>query len=57
MKYLKKLSISFLYIIGFILFFTFITTLLSYFNIISDKVTSIAKIIIPVISMFIGGFI
>ena len=56
MKYLKKLGISFLYIIGFILILTFITTLLSYFNILSDKVTSIVKIIIPVISLFIGGF-
>ena len=56
MKYLKNLGISFLYIIGFILILTFITTLLSYFNILSDKVTSIVKIIIPIISMFTGGF-
>lgn len=56
MKYLKNLGMSFLYIIGFILILTFITTLFSYFNIINDKVTSIIKIIIPVISMFIGGF-
>lgn len=56
MKYLKKLGISFLYIIGSILVLTFITTLFSYFNIMSDKITSIIKIIIPIISMLIGGF-
>ena len=55
MKYLKNLGISFLYIIAFIFVLTFITTLLSYFNIMSDKVTAIIKIIIPIISMFIGG--
>ena len=56
MKYLKKLGFSFLYIIGTILISTFIITLLNYFNIISDKVISIFKILIPVISLFIGGF-
>lgn len=56
MKYLKNLGISFLYILGTILALTFITTLLSYFNILSDKVTSIIKIIIPIISMLIGSF-
>ena len=56
MKYLKKLGFSFLYIIGSILILTFITTILSYFNILNDKITSIIKIIIPIISMLIGGF-
>ena len=56
MKYLKNLGIAFIYIIGFVLVLTFLTTLLSYFNIMSDKVTSIIKIIIPIISVFIGGF-
>ena len=56
MKYLKKLGFSFLYIIGTILISTFIITLFNYFNIISDKVISIFKILIPVISLFIGGF-
>ena len=56
MKYLKNLGMSFLYIIGSILILTFLTTLLSYFNILSDKVTSIIKIIIPIIAMLIGGF-
>ena len=56
MKYFKKLGISFLYIIAFILVITFFITLLNYFNIISDKVISIFKILIPIISLFIGGF-
>lgn len=56
MKYLKKLVFSFLYILGTILISTFIITLLNYFNIISDKIISIFKILIPIISMFIGGF-
>ena len=56
MKYLKKLGLSFLYIIGSIRILTFIITLLSYSNIMSDKVVSIFKIIIPIIAMLIGGF-
>lgn len=56
MKYLKKLAFSFLYIISSILIITFLVTLLNYFNIISDKIISIFKILIPIISLFIGGF-
>ena len=56
MKYLKNLVFSFIYIIGTILISTFIITLFNYFNIINDKVISIFKILIPVISLFIGGF-
>ena len=56
MKYLKKLVFSFIYIISSLLILTFIITFLNYFNIISDKVISIFKILIPIISLFIGGF-
>lgn len=56
MKYLKNLGLAFLYIIGSIVILTFFSTLFNYFNILNDKVTSIIKIIIPVSSMFIGGF-
>lgn len=56
MKYLKNVSISILYIIISILILTFITTLFSYFNIIGEKTVSIFKIIVPIISLFIGGF-
>ena len=55
MKYLKNLGISFIYIISTIFILTFIITLLNYFNIITDKIISIFKILIPVISLFIGG--
>ena len=57
MNYLKKTGISLLYIIGFILILTFLITLLNYFNIISKNVVSVFKIIIPIVSLFIGGFI
>ena len=55
MKYLKKLGMSFIYIISIILILTFIVTLLSYFNLITDKIVSIFKIIIPIIALLIGG--
>lgn len=56
MNYIKNIAISILYIIVSILILTFITTVFSYFNIISDSFTSILKIIIPITSLFIGGF-
>ena len=56
MKYLKKLGISLLYIIFSILILTFIITMFSYFNLINDKITSIIKIFIPIISFIMGGF-
>jgi len=56
MKYLKKLSFSFIYIISSLLIITFFITLLNYFNIINDKIISIFKILIPILSLFIGGF-
>ena len=56
MKYLKKLGFSFIYIISSILILTFIITIFNYFNIINNKTISIFKILIPVISLFIGGY-
>lgn len=56
MNFIKNVSISILYIVVSLLILTFILTLFSYFNIIGDKTVSIFKIIIPVISLFIGGF-
>ena len=56
MKFIKNVSFSIIYIIASLLILTFITTVLSYFNIIGDKTTSLFKIFIPVISLFIGGF-
>lgn len=54
--YIKNLGISIIKAIISIISFTFFITLLSYFNIINDKICSIFKILIPVISLFIGGF-
>ena len=56
MKYLKKLGFSFIYILSTLLLITFVISLLNYFNVISDKVISIFKILIPILSLFIGGF-
>lgn len=55
MKYLKNISISFIWIISSIIILSFLTTLFNYFNIISDKILPIINIIIPIISLFIGG--
>lgn len=56
MKYLKKLGFSFIYILSTLLIITFIITFLNYFNIISDKIISIFNILIPILSLLIGGF-
>ena len=57
MNYLKKLGISLLYILISLLILTFIITTFYYFDLMSDKTLSIFKIIIPVFSMILGGFI
>ena len=57
MKYLKNLGVSLLYIIVPILVLTFISTLLHYLGLFNNSIMKIVKIIIPIVSMFIGGFI
>ena len=52
---MKKLAISLIYIVSSILVLTLLFTLINYFNVINDKTMSIFKIIIPIISLFIGG--
>ena len=56
MHYLKKLGFSLIYILITLLIITFIITFLNYFNIVSDKIISIFKILIPILSLFVGGF-
>ena len=51
MNYLKNVGISFIYIICFLLGLTFISTLFNYINLFGNKV------IIPIISLFVGGFV
>lgn len=57
MNYLKKVGISLLYIIGIILVTTFLITILNYFNIISGTALTISKILICIISLFVGGVV
>jgi len=56
MEYLKKLGISFLFIIISFFILTLFMTIFSYFDILNNKFVNILKIIIPIISLFIGGF-
>jgi len=57
MEYLKKLGKSFLYMISILMISTIFITILNYFNIFGSKLVTTFKIIIILISMFVGGFI
>ena len=57
MKYFKKILKSLIITILIILILTLVMTSLNYFNIISGKVMIISKIIIPLVSLAVGGFI
>ena len=57
MNYLKKVGIALLYIIGIILVATMLVTVFNYFNIITGTALTISKILICVISLFVGGFV
>lgn len=57
MKYAKDLGISLLFIIGSFIILTFLMTTLNYFNLFSSGLVSVFKIIIPIFSLFLGGFI
>lgn len=57
MNYLKNLGVALLFIVSFILGLTFIGTLLNYIGLFNNTVIKIVKVIIPVLSMFVGGFI
>ena len=57
MNYLKKVGIALLYIIGIILVATMLVTVFNYFNIIKGTALTISKILICVISLFVGGFV
>lgn len=57
MNYLKNVGISFIYIICFLLGLTFISTLFNYINLFGNTFINVLKVIIPVISLFVGGFV
>jgi len=57
MKYLKLILKSILYGLGSIILLTFLFTMLNYFNIINNNILNIMKIIIPLFSLALSGFI
>ena len=57
MNYLKTVGVSFLFSLGCLFLFTFLVTILNYFNIFNSNLVSILCIIIPVLSLFVGGFV
>lgn len=57
MNYLKVLGKCLLYMISILLISTIIITLLNYFNVFGSNLVTIFKIIIALISIFVGGFI
>lgn len=57
MKYLKLISKNIGIMSLIIIVFTFIFTLLNYFNLISGNVMAVLQIIITIIALFIGGFL
>ena len=56
MKSLKKIIKSIVTTIIIFLLLTIITTIFNYFNILNYKIINIIKLLIPIISMFFGGF-
>ena len=56
MKYAKNLGFSLLFIIGSLLILTLLIYFFNYFNLFSNGLVSTFKIIIPIISLFAGGF-
>ena len=56
MDYLKKIGFGLLYTIIPVLILTIIVTLFHYFGIINKGLLSIMEIIIPSLSLFVGGF-
>lgn len=57
MEYIKKLGISFIFSLSFLISLTFIFSSLYYINFISNGLFKFIKILIPIISIFIGSFI
>ena len=55
LEYLKRTGKALLYTVSIIIIATFLITILNYFNILGSKIIAITKIIIILISMFIGG--
>ena len=56
MNYVKNIGISFGFILGSLFGLTLFFTFLNYINLIGMKILSIIEIIIPLFSLFLGGF-
>lgn len=57
MNYMKKIGESFLFTLFSMLILTFIMTTLNFCNIIGTKTVNLFEMIIPIFSLFLGGFI
>lgn len=57
MNNLKKYMIALGYTLGIIAIFTFIISILNYFELINDTVFNILKLVIPIVSSIVGGFL
>ena len=57
MEQLKKIGISLIFTISFLIGLTFIFSFLNYINFLGDGIFKFIKILIPIISIFIGGFL
>lgn len=54
---IKKYLISYAYTLGIIIIGTFIITLLNYFNLLSSNLANTLKLIIVIVSIFVGSFL
>lgn len=54
---IKKVGMSFGYLLGVLLILSLLTTTLYYFNLMGNKVYEVLQFVIPVISFLTGGFI
>lgn len=55
MNYLKRIGKGYIYTFSILIILTFIFSCLYYINFIGSKVLTVIKIIIPIISLFIGA--
>lgn len=56
-NYLKNIAVAFGFILGSLFGLTLFVTFLNYVNIIGSKTLSIVQIMIPLFSLFLGGFV
>ena len=56
MQSIKNILKSSLYLLVFIIAFTFLISIINYFNLFNYKITNIIKIIIPILSFLLAGY-